>query len=370
MRKAVVWLFVGVALGFMLLPAVSLADVRDGAGFFSPATVEQANRQIADINGKYGKDVVIETYPALPANLAPQLESLGQERFYANWLRDRAAQLGLDGVLVLITRQPAYIQVGQGGDTARAAFTADDRNRLRDGLVSTFRQRQYDDGLLRAVAFVDRTMASHAPSVGAGTGAAVVPGAQPAGGRDATVPAQRPATADQPAPQPQGRGGGFSIWSLLIWGAIIFFGIRVIRGLMARRRAASMPPPMPGGYPNRQYPAGHPQYGDQHPQQPGYPQRGGFGTGMGGGLLGGLAGGWLYDRVFRGNHGRDAGWSSTDPNRNPDQAQPGVSGGGGVFAGDDRGQDFGSSGGSFDTGGGDSGGGGDAGGGDSGGGSF
>lgn len=348
----------GFSLILLLCPS-SQADVRDGGGFFSPDAIRQANTKIGEINKSFGKDLVIETHPSVPGELQPQLQQLGQKDFYTQWLTGRAEQLGLDGVLVLITKNPPFIQVGQGGETAKQAFTTEDRNRLRDGLIATFRDRKYDDGLLRAVNFVHKTFESRGPAgaAQARTGAPAPTAGDPA----ARTPAQAPA---------QG-GGGISIMRMLMWGILLLIGISFIRRMFARRQAMRGPPPLPGGgyggYGPRQQ---HPQAGYGHPQQQpgphygqeGYPQQqrggmGGMGSGLGGGLLGGLAGGWLYDRMFRRDHGQNAGWGTTDPARHPDQ-------GGDVFTGDDRGRDFASSGGSFGD---DAGGGGDAGGGDSGG---
>ena len=53
----------------------ALADVRDNAGFFSEDAVRQANFDLRDVKQKYGKDLLVETYPAVPAELQSQLDA-------------------------------------------------------------------------------------------------------------------------------------------------------------------------------------------------------------------------------------------------------------------------------------------------------
>src|SRR4051812_20137490 len=61
------------ALGGLLMAApraLAIAPrVNDAGGFFDAATIERANAVIREIKDKYDKDLVIETYPAIPDNL-------------------------------------------------------------------------------------------------------------------------------------------------------------------------------------------------------------------------------------------------------------------------------------------------------------
>src|SRR5437016_8860069 len=89
-------------------------QVRDDAGFFSPQTVEQANAIIKQIKDDHGKDVMIETFAAIPADLQAQYDPDRKDQFFENWLTSRAKELGVNGVYVLICKDPSRAQLGVG----------------------------------------------------------------------------------------------------------------------------------------------------------------------------------------------------------------------------------------------------------------
>ena len=68
-------------------------EVKDGAGFFTPETLTKANRQLASIEKKYHKDLVIETFPTPPsdkASAAEKMDAGARNRFFQEWARERA----------------------------------------------------------------------------------------------------------------------------------------------------------------------------------------------------------------------------------------------------------------------------------------
>jgi hypothetical protein len=334
----------------------ALAEVRDNAGFFSKDAVRQANFDLKEIKRQHGKDLLIETYPSIPSNLQPQFNKLGEDAFYEQWARQSAQQAKTDGVAVLITKEPSHLQVVVGDKTREKAFALADRDTLRDELLASFRQKQYDQGLQTAVrTFRDRLNANLGGAVERSPGAAA--GAAAAAG-SSNAPQSNPG-AFEPRSSRDTRdargGGGFSFWKLIIWGIITLIVVRILSRLFTRRQA---PQQAPGGG----------MFG-----QPGYDPRaggpmgggmGGFGTGLGGGLLGGLLGGWLGGRMFGGGGG-GAGQAHGAPPPTAGGHEPGVfsdehdsnfAGTGGSF-GDDGGGDFGGGGGDFGGGGGSGGGG-------------
>ena len=58
---------------------------------------------------------------------------------------------------------PGHIQVEVGHETEKAAFTAKDRDRLRDILIDAFQKKEYDRGLLDAAQFVEKTLDDNLP---------------------------------------------------------------------------------------------------------------------------------------------------------------------------------------------------------------
>src|SRR5687768_11688674 len=84
------------------------ADVRDTTGTFSQESVEQANKVIEEIHEKYGKDVVVEVLPSLGGQKLDDLVLNG------------AKKANVNGVYVLITRNPGNVSVWVHDDAAKA----------------------------------------------------------------------------------------------------------------------------------------------------------------------------------------------------------------------------------------------------------
>ena len=346
------------------------ADIRDNAGFFSEDALRQGNFDLRDIKQRHGKELFIETHATIPADLQPQLKQLGENKFYAQWTARRATDAKVDGAAVLITKDPPYLHV-MVGDRANqsGAFTTADGAKLREQLRTSFKEKQYDQGLLSAVRTFRETLTSN---LGA-SGAAPAPVER---APSAVAPAPRSTNEPQANPgafEPRGRnvpdrggsgGGGFSFWKLVIWGIIILILVRVISRLFTRRHAQHQHQQHPGGglFGRRGGGFGRGRYGQggYDPRYGGGGGLGGFGTGLGGGLLGGLLGGWLGGRMMGGGSGSTAHGAPPPTNAGTEP---------GVFS-SEHDSHLASSGGSFhDAGGGDFGGG-DFGGGDAGGGDF
>ncbi|HEX8522922.1 MAG TPA: TPM domain-containing protein [Tepidisphaeraceae bacterium] len=333
--------FIRLALVLALLaPSLALAAVVDNGGFFSRGAVDQANQQLAQVKQQYGRDLQIETYDAIPNDVRSKYASLGKDELYRRWAYDRARSEGVKGAVVVITRNPGHLQVDVGEETRRQAFTASNRDQLRDALLTNFKAQRYDQGLLSAVNIFATAMTQNKASA---------PAAPTSAG---------PVRNNSNAPVPAGRpvSHGFNFGKIILWGAIIFLGLTLIRRFISRHNTSypqrgygNQPPPMPGQQGDYGY-GGGPGYGGYGG---GYGGGGGFGRGVGGGILGGLLGGWLGNRVFGQHHDHGAAQAPTDPN----------TGGGGMFSSGPS--DFSSESGGYQDigGGGDFGGGGDAGGG-------
>jgi uncharacterized membrane protein YgcG len=357
-------------LGFGGPVQAATAEVRDEANFFSADAQTRAEKIIKEIGQRYKKDLLIETMRQVPADKREEANSSDEKakrRFFANWAIQRARAEGLNGIYVLITREPGHVEIAVGNQT-RTVFPDEARQRLSQLLLDHFRRKEFDEGLLAAVQEV-RSVLATAPT--AGPGATVGPGA------DATSNHNRPAHNRRAAP---GGWGGTAGGSWLRWlsiGLAVLVGVwllsalmRAFSGTQPRPAGAAFGGPGPGGAPYAGY--GGPGYG-------GYGTGGGgFFTSLMGGLFGAAAGSWLYDQ-FSGGHSHLGGPGSMGglpTTGTPDQRDTDYSAEGGDFDQpaeayeDDRGggfpEDNSSSGSGGDFGGG---GGGDFGGGDFGGGS-
>lgn len=138
------------------IPHSTSAEPRiiDGGMFFGGEAVSEAEDVLRAVKLASGRDVVVETFAAVPEELREELARDGKDKFYEAWLNRLARRRGVRGVFVLMTREPGRVQVGVDRDTRQRVFTVADREALRDILVKGFRVKQFDRGLLDGVRFV------------------------------------------------------------------------------------------------------------------------------------------------------------------------------------------------------------------------
>jgi len=294
--------------------------VLDNGGFFSEQAKSDAAKVIGEMGRTLHEDFVVETFKEIPADVkagANLQDKAVLSHVFEQWAAKQFRQKGVNGVYVLIVKEPAHLQVNVGNNTQRQAFTLQDRDALSSLMRAKLHAHQNDEALREGVNFVFATMKSHS-NLRAHTGSA-------------------PAVVTSHPVQQSSGSTGWLIPAIVI-GVVVWLVIGLFRALSGR---------MGGG----------PAMG-----QPGGGGGGGFLSSLVGGMFGAAAGMWMYDQFFS-NHGSSAFGSDRN-----DQ-----SGGDSGFSGQDTdstgsGGDFGSGSDSGSSGGDDSGGGGDFGGGDSGGG--
>jgi hypothetical protein len=139
--------------------------VKDEAKLFSAAGLQKALDEIYDVNFHHDVDLLVETVAAVPADQRDKVKQMSRNErttFFQTWAADRARAAGLNGLYVLVCKDPAYIQV-EVTPKFRAAFDDAARNRLADLLVGEFKAKRFDDGLLKAVTQVRGKLAGSAP---------------------------------------------------------------------------------------------------------------------------------------------------------------------------------------------------------------
>lgn len=254
-------------LGWLTLaePAAALSpEVKDGAGFFKPETVRKANETIKAIKQQYRKDLVIETFAHVPAGR--EKEAVGpdgeaRQPFFRDWAVQRARAGGVDGIYILICKEPSYLQIAVGNETRTTAFSDADRQALSKRMLERFKEREFDDGLWEGVRFVQSALQTNL----AGAHAAAK------GASDFSFEANAHETAirHQRATSEAGAGWLSSPWSWLLIGGAVLLGVWLVLGLI------------------RAFSGGSGGLGGS-----------GFLTNLLGGLFGAAAGMWLYDRFF------------------------------------------------------------------------
>ncbi|MEN9573239.1 MAG: hypothetical protein RL514_1094 [Verrucomicrobiota bacterium] len=283
--------------------------LRDSAVFFSEPAKAEASRQITEIGRRFRKDLVVETFREIPEAVRQGVnlqDKPAVNRLFEQWTVQQAKQLRVNGIYILLTKEPAHLQIVVGNETQNNAFTLKDRDALASLMLGHLRNQKPDAALLDGVNFVAATMASHAAARSRPNSTAVV----------------SPSAAGK---QSESSGWLGTALAVMLGLAVIWLVVGVIRSLSG------------GG--------GNSVGAGAGPASSG----GGFFSSLLGGMFGAAAGMWLYDQ-FSGNHG--SAWGSES---NPSSSEGGFSGRDSDYS--SSGSDFSNNSGSGDSGGGDSGGG-------------
>ncbi len=348
-----IWL-AAILLGLLATVRTSFGDVKDAGKFFGQQAVQSANDAISDLQSRYHKDVVVETFSGIPADRTADYSPQDKDAFFAKWARDRFANLHVNGIYVLICKDPPFLKTEIGQKTIERDFTAANGRELSSKMLAAFKAKQFDDGLQTGIAYIRDTLAQNTSRQSSANTA--MPNYPPANSTPTYAPPVYPSSSS-------GGFGGIGIFGIFLLLFVVMIVIAVVR------RVFSGP-----GY------SGMNSGGGNWGNNQGYPPvnygngggSGGFGRGFLGGLLGGAAGGYLYDQMSHRDQQNTSNSGNYDP---PASSFPSSHNDNGIASNQDTG------GGSFDnsgfggggndsSGGGDFGGGGGGGGDNSGGGSF
>jgi uncharacterized membrane protein YgcG len=311
------------ALGAILgsgTPA-SAADVVDRAGFFSPEGVAAGKAELSALQARTGWSLQVETFPTLPADQEAKFAKLTkteQTAFFGRWLRDVATSTQATGVVVLICREPAHLEVGTSQALKGAGYSAASRQALSTTLLTHFRAKEYDQGLAAVTSLVTEQLTALKGAK---------PSATPVARQTPVKETTTPVTSDALLPTAGGAAavsgelGGMSgsILSWVILGAVVLGGIMLV-SMVLRAFTGGMGAGLGGG---------------------------GIFGGLLAGLGGAMMGSWLYDQ-FAGNQawggesttGADGGATDAGAADTGWDTSGGDFGGGDFGGGDFSGGDF------------------------------
>lgn len=301
-------LLTGLVVALLLGTSLSRAErgvILDNGAFFSDSAKAEASRQLLDVGLRFKKEVVIETFKGVPDEVSKGVnlqDRAAVNRMFEQWTLRQARQQRVNGIYILLSKEPSHLQVIIGDDTQHTLFTPKDRTVLVDVMLARLRTKQNDEALLQGVNVIASSMKSH-----------VVARSRP--------PVQNRATTAAEDSSPWGWVIAAVLGFLAAW-----LVVGIIRSIFSGGGAASGTAPAPGS-------------------------GGGFMSSLLGGMFGAAAGMWLYDQ-FSGHHGSDLDRGGFDDSgssrRDSDYSSAGDS-----FSDDSDNGDVGGG----DSGGGDSGGG-------------
>jgi uncharacterized membrane protein YgcG len=161
LRRALLVVLLGSAAGWAAAPAAVAPEIQDGGKFFSPAAVKKANERLAAIYRKYDRDILIETFASVPEGDADKLKAADKaERaeYFLSWAKDRVAQRAVNGVYVLICKEPRYLRVGVV-EKQPHLFPGGFRDAVEEALMKEFRESHFDEGLEKTIQLVEEKLA-------------------------------------------------------------------------------------------------------------------------------------------------------------------------------------------------------------------
>ncbi|MBY0230688.1 MAG: TPM domain-containing protein [Gemmataceae bacterium] len=148
------------ALLLLVVPAWAVfpPPVKDDGKFFKPDALERANRKIKEIYEKYRKDVVVETLSSLTTDQEKAVKDDGKEKFFNKLAQDRVKTLGVNGIIVIVSKNPRYLRVDMDAGTRKGGFTNSERDKLFDRIASQFKEGDFDAGLLAGLEYVESAL--------------------------------------------------------------------------------------------------------------------------------------------------------------------------------------------------------------------
>jgi hypothetical protein len=130
-------------------PRPAEAVIKDKAELFSETAIKKAVEEIRSIQKKTEREVVVETFPQVPASDRERVKEMNRderERYFRSWAQERMRSQAINGVLVLICKEPRHLQIQYSG-RLRDVFSEADTKKMVDQLVSKFKDKKYDEGL-------------------------------------------------------------------------------------------------------------------------------------------------------------------------------------------------------------------------------
>ena len=94
--------------------------MHDAAGFFKPDAITKANEIISAIKRDDKKDLLVQTYLHAPAGKEQEAKDADtQANFFKQWADQLGHEQKVNGVVVLICKDPSYLKVVADNRTAK-----------------------------------------------------------------------------------------------------------------------------------------------------------------------------------------------------------------------------------------------------------
>jgi len=190
------------------------SQVIDRARMFSSDAVEKAEKSFKDFHRRTKAEIVVETIPNLKgvdAKLGGNLPPAEADSVLSKYCERQSAAKGVRGLYILICRDPEKMKF----HSSRNAINPQDTRAVVDAVLSSLKNREFDQALTRAADVLER--------------------AEP-------TPTAAPPRADK-----HEQNSLSPIWTILLVGLGIWLIVGVIRGLSGAGTGGGFFPSMLGG---------------------------------------------------------------------------------------------------------------------------
>ncbi|MFO0808492.1 MAG: serine protease [Gemmataceae bacterium] len=139
--------------------------IKDEGKFFSSEAIAKANEDVRQIAHRFGKELLIETYATVPERDVERVKAMSakeREDYFRDWARQRERAERIEGIVVLICREPTYLYFDIT-ESARSLISSSEFRSIRSKLIENFRAKRYDEGLAELTKLVRDALAERRP---------------------------------------------------------------------------------------------------------------------------------------------------------------------------------------------------------------
>jgi hypothetical protein len=125
---------------------------KDDAKLFNADAWKQLQSAAERLFKEKQTDLVVETFETPPKSDPAKLKTAAdREKLFRQLALDRVEAENIKGVYIAVSKKPTYLYVEV---TADSGLPADTGKKIRDALLSSFRDKKFDDGLAKTVQIV------------------------------------------------------------------------------------------------------------------------------------------------------------------------------------------------------------------------
>jgi hypothetical protein len=138
--------------------------IKDNGKCFSAKAVDKALDKVYELAHRHKVDLLIDTVAEIPADKKANVRVMTAKergRFFVDWSKSRAKAAKVDGIYVLICKQPGFIQVLLTLEN-KTRFDTGSAGRVTEVMRKDFMAQKFDQGLEDGIAVIENRLAKKA----------------------------------------------------------------------------------------------------------------------------------------------------------------------------------------------------------------